>query len=80
MRVLDFPVDTHVWKIALALGWVPKNADRDGTYEHLNRRVPPEIKYELHVLLVRHGKDYKNDVKVLRQAVRASAGEAAATP
>ena len=20
----DFPVDTHVWKIALALGWVPK--------------------------------------------------------
>ena len=20
----DFPVDTHVWKIAIALGWVPK--------------------------------------------------------
>ena len=70
----DFPVDTHVWKIALALGWVPKTADRDGTYEHLNRRVPPEVKYELHVLLVQHGKDYKNDVKLLRATMRELAG------
>ena len=45
----DFPVDTHVWKIALALGWVPKNADRDGTYAHLNARVPDGLKYALHV-------------------------------
>lgn len=69
----DFPVDTHVWKIALALGWVPKGADRDGTYEHLNRRVPDSIKYELHVLLVEHGKQYKNDTKVLRQAAASAA-------
>ena len=66
----DFPVDTHVWKIAIALGWVPKSASRDQTYEHLNEIVPDEIKYELHVLLVRHGKDYRNEVKVLRAAVR----------
>lgn len=66
----DFPVDTHVWKIALALGWVPKAADRDGTYEHLNLRVPDEIKYSLHVLLVEHGKQYKNDVAVLRKMAR----------
>ena len=63
----DFPVDTHVWKIAVALGWVPKAADRDGTYEHLNLRVPDELKYELHVLLVEHGKQYKNQVTVLRK-------------
>ena len=45
-----------MWKIGIALGWVPKTADRDQTYEHLNRRVPADIKYELHVLLVEHGK------------------------
>lgn len=69
----DFPVDTHVWKIALALNWVPKSADRDGTYAHLNGIVPDDIKYELHVLLVEHGKVYKNEVKVLREAVAAAA-------
>ena len=63
----DFPVDTHVWKIALALGWVPKTADRDGTYAHLNARVPDELKYALHVLLVEHGKVYKNSVTELRK-------------
>ena len=65
----DFPVDTHVWKIALALGWVPKAADRDTTYDHLNAIVPAEIKYELHVLLVQHGKDHKNSVTLLRQTL-----------
>ena len=65
----EFPVDTHVWKIALALGWVPKGAGRDAAYEHLNRRVPNAAKFDLHVLLVEHGKVYKNDVKWLKKAV-----------
>ena len=71
LRRAEFPVDTHVWKIALALGWVPKSADRDQTYAHLNVRVPDDIKYDLHVLLVEHGKRYKNDVKVLRGELKA---------
>ena len=29
MRRPDFAVDTHVWKIAMALGWVPKAFDRE---------------------------------------------------
>eukprot|EP00958_Prasinococcus_capsulatus_P017245 scaffold1939_cov392-Prasinococcus_capsulatus_cf.AAC.5 len=66
----EFPVDTHVWKIALALGWVPKKADREATYEHLNALVPDDIKFALHVLLVRHGKAYKNDTRVLQKEVR----------
>ena len=48
--------DTHVWKIAVGLGWVPKGATRDTAYEHLNRRVPDACKFDLHVLLVEHGK------------------------
>jgi len=70
----DFPVDTHVWKIALNLNWVPKSASRDQTYDHLNLRVPDEIKYELHVLLVKHGKVYKNEVRVLRATMRELGG------
>jgi len=71
----DFPVDTHVWKIALALGWVPKTADRDGTYAHLNARVPDGLKYALHVLLVEHGKVYKNSVAELRTMMAGAIGE-----
>ncbi|KAK9814172.1 hypothetical protein WJX72_001606 [[Myrmecia] bisecta] len=52
----EFPVDTHVWRISKALGWVPAKATRDEAYEHLNLRVPDDVKYDLHVLLVEHGK------------------------
>ena len=37
-------VDTHVWRIAKRLGWIPAKASRDETYEHLNMRVPDDIK------------------------------------
>eukprot|EP00613_Pedinella_sp_CCMP2098_P017827 CAMPEP_0171770752 /NCGR_PEP_ID=MMETSP0991-20121206/53677_1 /TAXON_ID=483369 /ORGANISM="non described non described, Strain CCMP2098" /LENGTH=400 /DNA_ID=CAMNT_0012375943 /DNA_START=88 /DNA_END=1290 /DNA_ORIENTATION=- len=56
MQRPEFPVDTHVWRISKRLGWVPPNASREQTYEHMNRRVPDAIKYDLHVLLVEHGK------------------------
>ena len=36
--------DTHVWRITKNLGWVPKNASREETYEHLNTRIPDDIK------------------------------------
>ena len=75
----DFPVDTHVWKIAMTLGWIPKSATRDTAYEHLNRRVPDACKFDLHVLLVEHGKVFKNDAAFLRRAISeqlAGAGEA----
>ncbi|KAL1187941.1 putative DNA glycosylase [Cardamine amara subsp. amara] len=52
----DFPVDTHVFEIAKALGWVPKTADRNKTYAHLNRRIPDELKFDLNCLLYTHGK------------------------
>ena len=40
----EFPVDTHVWRIAKALGWVPAKATREQAYLHLNARVPDAIK------------------------------------
>lgn len=52
----DFPVDTHVLRISKDLGWIPKSASREDAYHHLNEHVPDYLKYDLHVLLVEHGK------------------------
>ena len=52
----DFPVDTHVCRIAGDLGWVGKGSSREATYEHLNGVLEDELKYDLHITLVEHGK------------------------
>ncbi|WVW81118.1 hypothetical protein I302_103109 [Kwoniella bestiolae CBS 10118] len=52
----DFAVDTHVQRITGLLGWHPKNSSREQTYHHLNKRIPDEHKYGLHILFVTHGK------------------------
>ncbi|XAR72651.1 Uracil-DNA glycosylase [Bertholletia excelsa] len=52
----DFPVDTHVFQIAKALGWVPEVADIKKTYLHLNQRIPDALKFDLNCLLFTHGK------------------------
>jgi len=56
LKRAEFPVDTHVWRISKRLGWAPATCSREQCYEHLNRRLPPHLKYDLHVLLVDHGK------------------------
>jgi len=50
------PVDTHVHRMAIRLGLVPENASAVRTHEILNEIVPPELRYELHVLLIGHGR------------------------
>jgi len=60
----EFPVDVHVWRIARqVLGWAPMKAKRNDVYRHLNRCVPDDIKYALHILLVTHGKHCKRCAK-----------------
>ncbi|XP_057950750.1 putative DNA glycosylase At3g47830 [Malania oleifera] len=56
LQLDDFPVDTHVFQIAKAIGWVPEVADRNKTYLHLNHRIPNELKFDLNCLLFTHGK------------------------
>ena len=34
----------QVWRISKSLGWVPASATRDQAYEHLNQRVPDDVK------------------------------------
>ena len=57
MRRPSFAVDTHVFRLCKWLGWVPENATRDTTFAHCDVRVPDGLKYSLHQLLIRHGKE-----------------------
>lgn len=52
----SFAVDTHVFRLTKALGWIPPKASREQAHMHLDARLPEEIKYPLHVLLIREGK------------------------
>lgn len=50
------PVDTHVHRVARRLGLAPEDAGRNGTHDVLNEAVPPELRYPLHIWLIRHGR------------------------
>jgi endonuclease-3 len=52
----SFAVDTHVFRLSRLLGWVPPRADRVLAQAHLDQRIPNELKYGLHVLMVNHGR------------------------
>ena len=52
----SFPVDTHVFRISRFLGWVPAKADRVTAQAHLDLKIPDDLKHDLHVLMVGHGR------------------------
>lgn len=67
LSIPDFAVDTHVFRYAKQMGWVPSPEERmarqktgsspwpqitrDTTYAHLNEIVPDSLKYSLHLIL-----------------------------
>jgi endonuclease III len=51
-----FPVDTHVHREAIRLGWIPPKATADRAHRLLTPLIPPEIRYDLHVALIAHGR------------------------
>lgn len=51
-----FPIDTHVHRIAGRLGWIDRKLPADKAHKTLSPRVPPDIRYDLHVALITHGR------------------------
>jgi endonuclease-3 len=51
-----FPVDTHVHRVTARLGWVPPSASAERAHQLLSRRVPADVRYDLHLALVDHGR------------------------
>jgi len=52
-----FPVDTHVHRVALRLGLVPAQTTADRAHRLLLPAIAPELHYELHMQLIRHGRE-----------------------
>jgi endonuclease III len=52
-----FAVDTHIFRICKWLGWVPENANEVTAFSHLDFKIPDELKYSLHQLFIKHGKE-----------------------
>lgn len=51
-----FPIDTHVHRVTARLGWTAPGASAEHAHQLLGRRVPADIRYDLHVALVTHGR------------------------
>lgn len=51
-----FPVDTHVRRVVTRLGWIPEATTAEKAYRLLAPRVPADIRYDLHLALIRHGR------------------------
>ena len=52
----DVPVDTHVYRVGTRLGLWPPKTSLEQAHDEMLRLVPPEDAYEIHVLLIRHGR------------------------
>lgn len=51
-----FAVDTHVQRLSRMLRWLPRKANNiNHSFMHLDKRVPPELKYGLHQAFWHHG-------------------------
>jgi endonuclease-3 len=76
-----FPIDTHVHRIVARLGWIPGNATADKAHRLLAARVPADIRYDLHVAMITHGRTVcraqrpRCDVCVLRDLCPYGSGQ-----
>lgn len=51
------PVDTHVYRIATRLGWIPPRSTPAAAHRILNRYVPDGIRFPLHIHMIQLGRD-----------------------
>jgi len=51
-----FPVDTHIHRIARRLGLIAPRATAEQAHDLLKPIIPPADRYEMHVLLIEHGR------------------------
>lgn len=52
-----FPVDTHIHRLSIRLGLVPRDADAADAHRLLGERIPPEECFPGHLNLIRHGRE-----------------------
>jgi endonuclease-3 len=52
-----FPIDTHVHRVTRRLGWIGDKTSADQAHRALGPRIPPEIRHDLHMAFIRHGRE-----------------------
>lgn len=52
------PVDTHIHRLSERFGLIPEGCGNQESHDLMNERTPDEIKYEFHVLMIDHGREY----------------------
>jgi len=52
----EIPVDTHVYRVGSRLGLFRPGASFDEAHDEILRLADPDDAYEIHVLLIRHGR------------------------
>ncbi len=53
----EIPVDTHVHRVGGRLGLFRPGASFEEAHDEMRAVVPPEDAYELHINLIRHGRE-----------------------
>jgi endonuclease-3 len=53
-----FAVDTHIERLAKRFRLIDASTTTDRAHDLLNERVPDDLKYSLHVLMISHGREY----------------------
>lgn len=51
-----FPVDTHVHRLGLRIGFLPSKTNADDAHPIMEAIVPPEDYYQFHIHLITHGR------------------------
>lgn len=58
LKIPAFPVDTHIHRIALRMGWVEPSIGPAETQQLLTRLIPAQYHFSLHILLLNLGRRY----------------------
>lgn len=57
MDIPAFPVDTHIYRVTGRIGLRPQNLSVEKTHTYLESRIPEETFYDLHLNLIRLGRE-----------------------
>lgn len=58
LKLPAFPVDTHIQRIAIRMGWVKPDFDPSETQQLLTSTIPSDYHSSLHILLLNLGRRY----------------------
>jgi endonuclease-3 len=56
LKMPAFPVDTHVHRVSRRLGLISQKTTADQAHSIMEAMIPAEDRYDMHVLLITHGR------------------------